>query len=208
MENSFSLSIPEFLSFRLKNKTIISNMNSVGVDRVLLSILTIILAITVVYDIRFHKIPNWLTFPTMGIGLFYHSVASGFNGCMFSLEGLFLGIAFFIPFYLVAGMGAGDVKLMGAIGGLLGPKGIIMASFGTALAGGVYALAVLAFHGHVKDTMQRYWLMFKVLVVTRKISYIPPEKGEKKPMLAYGVAIATGTLCSVFLFDIMKLKII
>lgn len=182
-------------------------MNSVGIDNVLLSILTIILAITVVYDIRFHKIPNWLTFSTMGTGLIYHSVSRGFSGCIFSLEGLFMGIAFFIPFYLVAGMGAGDVKLMGAIGGLLGPKGIIMASFGTALAGGVYALAVLAYHGRAKDTIQRYWLMFKVLVVTRKISYIPPEKGEGKPMLAYGVAIASGTLCSVFLFDIMKLKI-
>lgn len=176
-------------------------MNSADIDRVLLSILTGILVITVVYDVRFHKIPNWLTFPSMGIGLLYHAGTRGFNGCIFSLEGLFLGIALFIPFYLVAGMGAGDVKLMGAIGGLLGPKGILMASFGTALAGGIYALAVLTFHGHVKDTIQRYWLMFKVFVVTRKICYIPPGRREGKRVLAYGVAIAVGTMSSVLFFN-------
>ncbi|MFO0794286.1 MAG: A24 family peptidase [Candidatus Brocadiaceae bacterium] len=172
------------------------------------SFLLVILIIAVIHDVRFHKIPNWLTFPAMVLGLFYNVSVSGLRGSAFSLEGLFLGIALFMPFYIVAGMGAGDIKLMGAVGGLIGPKGVLMASFGTVIMGSVYALVLLAFHGYFKETVTRFWLMMKIFIVTRKFTYIPPEKGEKKPMLAYGVAIASGTLCSVFLFDIMKIKII
>jgi prepilin peptidase CpaA len=168
-----------------------------------LSILIVILIITTIYDIKFHRIPNWLTFPTMAAGIGYHTYMKGIQGLLFSIEGLFLGLALFIVFYLTAGMGAGDIKLMGAVGGLIGYKGVFMAFLGTALVGGIYALILLTLHGHLKETIKRYGAILKVSIFTRRFAYFPPEKKEKMPVMAYGVAIAFGTLLSI-LTDIIK----
>jgi prepilin peptidase CpaA len=160
--------------------------------------LAITLLIAVVYDIRFHKIPNWVTFPVMAAGVAFYTTTMGLQGLAFSTGGVFAGLAIFMPFYLCAGMGAGDVKLMGAVGGLLGIHGVLIASLGTAIIGGVYAVILLAFHGHLIETVKRYGQMLKMFVFTRKFMYFPPENGKKMPVLYYGVAIAFGTLLSLF----------
>lgn len=172
-------------------------MNVAGIA--IISFLTGILIIAVVTDILFHKIPNWLTFPTMIIGIGYHTYMNGYQGLLFSISGLFLGIALFIPFYLAAGMGAGDVKLLGSVGSILGVKGVFIAFLGTGIIGGVYALILLTIHGYLRETMKRYWAIFTTFVITRKFMYIPPEGPEKRPALIYGVAIAIGTLLSVLM---------
>ena len=168
-----------------------------SIELINLIFLTVILLIAVIYDIRFHRIPNWLTFPSMVTGIAYHTYMKGTQGFIFSIEGLFLGLAIFMVFYLSAGMGAGDVKLMAAVGGLLGPKGVFMAFIGTALIGGIYAIILLTLHGHLKETVKRYGAILKMFVFTGKFMYFPPEKREKLPLMAYGVAITFGTLLSV-----------
>ncbi len=118
---------------------------------------------------------------------------------VFSLEGLGLGIATLIIFYLLGGMGAGDVKLMGAIGGLLGPKGVFVAFLFTALTGGIYTLFFLAFYGYLKEIFQRYWMILKTFILTKRLIYFPHSKREKEVRLPYGIAITLGTLFSVFM---------
>ncbi|WKZ18810.1 MAG: A24 family peptidase [Candidatus Jettenia sp. CY-1] len=166
--------------------------------------LVIMLFIATFYDIRSHRIPNWLTFPAMATGLAFYTYTKGIPGLISSIEGLFLGIALFMPFYLAAGMGAGDVKLMGAVGGFLGMKGVFIASLGTALIGGIYAMILLAFHGYLMETLKRYGAILKIFVLTGRFTYLPPEKKEKMPILAYGVAIALGTLFSVARVVVME----
>lgn len=161
--------------------------------------LVVILPIAAVYDIRFQKIPNWLTFPTMGAGIVFYTCTTGLKGLIFSVEGLLLGMALFMVFYVCAGMGAGDVKLMGAIGSVLGLKGVFAAFLGTALVGGVYAIILLTLHGLLKETVKRYGGILKVFLFTGKFVYCPPDAGTKLPVLNYGIAIAFGTL-----FSIMK----
>ena len=97
-----------------------------------------------------------------------------------------LGIALLILFHLLGGMGGGDVKLMGAVGAFLGPKGVLIAFLATALIGGIYALILLSFHGQLGKTLERYWLILKTYFLTRKVFYVPPSEGEKKPRLRYG----------------------
>ena len=172
-------------------------MNSIGLIPILF--LLVILPIAAMYDIRFHKIPNWLTFPTMVAGIAFYTCMAGSKGLIFSVEGLLLGTAFFMVFYVCAGMGAGDVKLMGAIGGILGPEGVFAAFLGTALIGGIYAMVLLKLHGRLKETVKRYGEILKVFFFTGKFIYLPPEGGTKLPVLSYGIAIAFGTL-----FSIMK----
>ncbi len=160
-----------------------------------ISYLISILAIATMWDIRFHKIPNWLTFPSMIVAVFYHTVSRGADGFSFSLLGIAAGMAVFIFPYLMKGMGAADVKLMGAIGGFVGVRGVLLASLWTALAGGLYAVGLLLYHAHVKKVIRPY-LSTACPYTSDKTTLVTSEVKGKKPCLYYGVAIAVGTLLS------------
>lgn len=159
-------------------------------------ILLIVLAIAAIIDIRTRRIPNWLTYPTMAVGLSYHVYTAGLQGFLFGLEGLILGFALLVVFYLLGGMGAGDVKLMAGVGSVLGPKVVFVAFLFTALAGGIYAIVILMIHGKLKN----YLLTIKNLILMRKSVIVPSEDKEKLPVLCYGVAIAVGTFIAVILY--------
>ncbi len=162
-----------------------------------LTVLAIILSIGAACDLRFQRIPNWLTLPAALLSLAYHTVMNGFSGLLFSLEGVGVGIAILLPFYLLGGMGAGDCKLLGAVGGFLGPQGVFMAFLFTAVVGGVYALVLLAASGYLRKTLLRLKSTFATLIFTRNFVYIPAPATEKKPRLFYGLAISLGTMLSV-----------
>ncbi len=89
-------------------------------------------------------------------------------------------------------MGAGDVKLMAAIGALLGPRDILFAAAFTAIAGGAYAVILLAFLKRNRKALARYGAMAKGLALTGHFTSI--GEGEKTTPLRYGVAIGAGTL--------------
>ena len=169
------------------------------IELALILFLTSVLIMAAVYDIRFKKIPNLLTYPTAGAAIAYHTVLHGYGGLLFSMEGIGLGIAILIFPYLMGGMGAGDVKLMGAVGGLLGPKGVFMAFLFTAIIGGIYSLVLLFFHGYLKEILKRYVTMLKTGIFTGNIVFISSDKKGTKPRLRYGVVIAFGTLISVLI---------
>jgi prepilin peptidase CpaA len=155
-------------------------MNLINTD--ILLFLSTLLTIAVINDIRYRKIPNLLTYPAMIIAIAYNSWLTGFAGFLFSIEGIGLGISLLIIFHFMGGMGAGDVKLMGAIGGFVGPKIVFAAFLFTAIIGGIHALVVLTLKGHAKETIKRYLLMLKTLLLTKKITYLSSSKEEKEKL--------------------------
>ena len=169
-------------------------------DLTLMAYLGGILIIAAITDIRSQRIPNMLTFTTMVLSLLYHIQGSGLHGLLFSLSGLALGLAFFMLPYLMGGMGAGDVKLLGAVGAALGPKGVFVAALCTALVGGVYAAALLLIkYKDCKGLIARYTTTLKIYAATGELFTIPAGEDEKPPKLCYGVAIAIGTLGAIYL---------
>jgi prepilin peptidase CpaA len=159
-----------------------------------LSILAIVLIVSVITDIRSQKILNTVTLPGMLAALTYHSTVSGWSGLFHSIEGLGLGMLFFILPYLAGGMGAGDVKLMGAVGALLGPENIFYAFLYTALFGGTYAVILIVanrkqFLGFGREIFDKLLNM----ALTKKFTSEPVQKNHQRPRLCYGVAIALGT---------------
>ena len=158
--------------------------------------LTTILGIAVICDIRAERIPNWLTLPSMVLSMTFYTVANGLEGFLFSFGGVCTGIAVLAAPYLLGGTGAGDAKLMGAVGGILGPKGVFVAFLATALVGGLYSLILHAFKGSLKETLQRYWMSLKITMLSRKCTYIPPRDQGTMPKLKYAIAICLGTLGS------------
>lgn len=165
-----------------------------GTGSVLLITLSALLLASVFTDLKFQKIPNLLTLPGMTSALTLYSFAAGFDGFLFSLMGIAAGIGIMLIPYLLGGMGAGDAKLMGAVGGFLGAKGVLGAFLLTAVIGGIYALlTIFIFRDHFKNYFKGFWRRCLTFLATRV--YIPdPEDGRsKRPRLCYGLAIALGT---------------
>jgi prepilin peptidase CpaA len=74
-----------------------------------------------VTDLRSRRIPNVLTFGASAAAVLFLGVSAGWAGVLWSLEGWAVGCLFFLPWFLLGGMGAGDVKLLAALGAWVGP---------------------------------------------------------------------------------------
>ncbi|HZQ52808.1 MAG TPA: A24 family peptidase [Bryobacteraceae bacterium] len=104
-----------------------------------IAVLSLVL-IAAVYDFRFRRIPNWLNASGLVLGFGLNLLFSQWHGLAVAGEGLLLAAAIYLPFYLLRGMGAGDVKLMAAIGSLVGPWPWFQIFLATAILGGVAAV--------------------------------------------------------------------
>jgi prepilin peptidase CpaA len=167
-------------------------------DYFLIFLLLSILSISAIIDIRSQKIPNLITIPAIINALLYHFVTNGIDGLIFSALGLTTGIGLLIIPYMMGGMGAGDAKLMGAVGAVLGTKSVFMAFLLTALVGGLYAIIIILlnhdqFKGQFKDFIKKQFITLHLFILTRKFIPDPAEENKNKPRLCYGVAIALGT---------------
>ncbi len=153
-----------------------------------------VVLLAAVTDLRWHKIPNALTFPTMAVGMLGHTLAEGLGGFLFSFGGLVLGLGVLLGFYVLGGMAAGDVKLLGAVGAILGPVEVFLVFLMIAVLGGLYAVGVLVHQGGLVGTVQRIGLIGKTFFLTGKVGVAFASRSASQPKLRYGLVIALGTL--------------
>ena len=162
---------------------------------ILITILALALVAAAITDIRSSKIPNLITFPLAMLGVIIHSVANGLDGFIFSLEGFGLGFGLLLIFYMLGGMGAGDVKLLGAVGAIIGPYDVFIAFLVTSCLGGLYAICLMVMTWGLPSTAERVKVMLTTWLVARIFTGPPPsEKGQ--PKLRYGLVIGLGALGS------------
>ncbi len=109
------------------------------------------LLLMAVWDWNWHKIPNWMTYPTMGAGLAYHTLTAGWDGFVTALLGLLLGLALYLPGYILKQMGAGDVKGLAALGAILGPVPVFHLFLTAAILGGVIVIGLSKTRGALLD---------------------------------------------------------
>lgn len=107
-----------------------------------LFVVAVATGVALVTDLWKFKVYNALTFPLLLSGLMFHSVGSEGLGLTFSACGLLCGFAGLIAFYALGGFGAGDVKLMGAIGAWLGPANTLSLLIVSALLSGLCAVVM------------------------------------------------------------------
>ena len=111
-------------------------------------LLSFILIVAAVIDGWLLKVPNWLTLPLVFSGWAAYAWYSGFStdhGLAWSMSGTLVGLGLLLPAYLIGGMGAGDVKLMGGIGAWIGATATLYAFCVCAVIGGVIAVAMAFF---------------------------------------------------------------
>ena len=165
-------------------------------------VVTAILLISLLTDVRTKKIPNLLTFPGILAGFIIHGVQDGWPGLGQAVLGLLLGLALlFIPFAL-GGMGAGDVKLLGAVGALQGADFVLRAFLASALAGGALAVAALLWRRQLWASIcwcgpalkSLFWRLATGGKLRLELAPFPAQ-GVGLP---YGAAIAVGTLALLY----------
>src|SRR5690349_16601602 len=101
-------------------------------------------------DWRTRKIPNWLTVSGFLAGVCANAAFKGWHGALTSLEGAGLGLLILLPMVLVRGLGAGDWKLMGAVGAMLGPLALLAFLVVSALVTGAMAVVTVIWTRRVR----------------------------------------------------------
>jgi prepilin peptidase CpaA len=151
-------------------------------------------------DFRTFRVPNALVLTGAIFGLLVQTWGFGLGGLGQGLAGLGLGMALLLPAYLTGHMGAGDVKLMGALGALLGAGQLLDALlYSIAAAGVVAAVYVLSAWraGGAAAPWQRYRGMLGCLWATGRMSYVAPAPGEAMARrIPLAVPVAVGTTAS------------
>src|SRR6266404_22451 len=106
------------------------------------------------FDFRYRRVPNWLTLTGVVLGIALNAFLFETEGLWFSLQGMGVAFLIYFPLYLLRGMGAGDVKLMAAVGAIVGWKAWIFVLFFTSVLGGLTAVLVVVSKGRVYHTLQ------------------------------------------------------
>jgi len=151
--------------------------------------------VAAIVDFRTHKIPNWLTVPAFLLGITLRTVISGWTEGRASLEGAGLALVLLLPLVLMRALGAGDWKLMGAVGAFLGPILFLFVLLGSVLVSGLMAMVEMMRTRRVKETFRNL-----VVLVQGFFSFglrANPEISLDNPALLklpFGVAVAISTL--------------
>ncbi|UVT20572.1 MAG: prepilin peptidase [Nitrospira sp.] len=159
---------------------------------IIILLLVTVLGTAIVTDLRSSRIPNWLTFPAMGLGILIQAWIGGLTGALSSLAGLGLGTGLFFLLYLSKALGAGDVKLMAAIGAMLGPSAVLSVVALSMMVGGVYALGAMGYQWGLTATSRKLACATYGTVMTGGATGVRELQLPFK--LRYGLAIAVGTL--------------
>jgi len=153
-----------------------------------------------VFDLLTRRIPNWLNLTALMLGLGLNLFLYQTFGLWQSLSGLGLAFLVYFPLYLVRGVGAGDVKLMAAVGAIVGPRNWLTIFVLGALVGGVLAVALLLTRGRLLRTLRNVGVIVNELLHLRP-PYARHEELDisKGVTLPHGASVALGSLLFVLL---------
>jgi prepilin peptidase CpaA len=149
-----------------------------------------------VYDIKWRRIPNWLALTGLLLGAALNGFLFEWAGVKATLLGVGFAFLIYFPLYLLRGMGAGDVKLMMAIGAIVGPGTWFGIFLTTGIIGGLVAVLLLVARRRLQKT---FWNVRMLLdsIVHFRAPYANPELDVRSAQglrMPHGAVIAVGTV--------------
>lgn len=159
------------------------------------------------YDIRFRRIPNWLVLPALLVGFLFNAVIGfidqsgtyvyGLAGLKHAALGFGVALLIYFPLYLLRGMGAGDVKLMAALGALMGWQYWVVVFVLTSAVGLVLALVLMLTRGRFRQTLSNTGYLVWEMMHFRAPHLKHEELDISNPRaftLPHGAVVGLGTL--------------
>ncbi|HEV2245567.1 MAG TPA: A24 family peptidase [Terriglobia bacterium] len=151
-------------------------------------------------DLRFRRIPNWLTVSGFVLGMAVNGLLLGWNGIKGGLEGAGIALAVLIIPVVLRGIGAGDLKLMIALGACLGPWKFLNVLLASIFIAGFMAVVEIVRKRRVKQTFRNLVVLIQAfatfgLGASESIVTLDDPGTLRLP---FGVAIALGMVLVVF----------
>ena len=154
-------------------------------------------------DWRSRRIPNWLTVPGLLSGVVVHTLigwwgnhalSGAWHGTLFALKGAGLALILLLPLVALRALGAGDWKLMGAVGAFVGWQMFLFVLLGSIFASGIMAMVQVYRTGRVMETLKNMVTLVRGffafgLKKNPQISLDNPRLLK----LPFGVAVAAAT---------------
>jgi prepilin peptidase CpaA len=153
-----------------------------------------------VTDFRSRRIPNVLTFGSSAAAVVFWGVSNGWPGVGWSVAGWAVGCLLFLPWFLLGGMGAGDVKLLAALGAWAGPELAVWIALYAGVAGGVFAVIVSLSQGYLREMLSNLWALLAFWRVMGVQAH--PEmtlRTGRGPRLPYAFPITAGAVAVLWL---------
>ncbi len=158
---------------------------------ILVGLFTLIAALV---DLKFRRVPNYITVPAAALGLIYHSFAPHGQGVLFALGGFAVGFVLLLLPWILGGGGMGDVKLLASLGVWLGPLMILLAFGGSAVVAALMATVVMfvnTMQNGIMSTRRRYLATGGNGQVTVERTGL--ENTKKRRVLPFAVPVAIST---------------
>src|SRR5438067_184480 len=164
------------------------------IEQYLNVVLLLLVSIAAVNDLATRRIPNRLLLAGLACLLVLNLLSADPGAAMLAaLGGMGVGLAVFMPFYLMRGMAAGDVKLMAAVGAFTGPGEAFEIAVLTWCAGGVMALLVVLVRGRMRLAIGNIGRILAGMM-TPGGTVLAPAQEKSAGSMPYGLAIAVGTV--------------
>ncbi len=166
----------------------------VVIDYKLLAVL-ILLVIAVISDLRTYRISNTVTFGFMLFGLVSNLITDGVKGMLFSVQGLILPVISLLLVYIMRAVGAGDVKLLSAIGAFMGSGFIFNVILYTFLCGGIIAALLILVRRNGTERLRYLLLYVKTCTLSMSlVEYSDLMERSDGSKFHFSPAIAFGTI--------------
>ena len=166
-------------------------------------VVTVFVIVAAYIDGKQLKVPNKITFPMIIAGWIYSMIAYGLSGdgwyvgLGWSLAGTAVGLLTLLPAYAIGGMGAGDVKMMAAIGAWVHVKITFYAFCLGTIVGAILAIGMIMFSGESKKHWNQFFFIANEIATVRNpevLSEIAAERKSSMKLLPYGIPLAIGTV--------------
>lgn len=152
-------------------------------------------------DLRARRVPNWLTVSGVIAGIAGNAFFQP-HGSLIAMAGIVCALVVYVPLYALRGMGAGDVKLMAAVGAFAGPSAWIAIFLATALLGGVAALTLIAVKKRVGETFMRMGTILTAVAHKEKPTNLDDSldiRSERALKMPHGALIASGAMLTILI---------
>jgi Flp pilus assembly protein protease CpaA len=158
-----------------------------------------------VHDVLTRRIPNWLTFPAIALGLGAQAWAAGGAGLLSGVLGVLLGFGIFFPMYMFGYMGAGDVKLQMAVGAWMGWWLGLHVAIGAVIVGGVFALIEVIFRGRLTAVFKNGFQFLRSVLVPGLV--VEKLKVDESRKFAFGACIGVAVGAVIYLDHVGRLPL-
>ena len=168
--------------------------------RLKLVLITAVLLLALISDLRTYKIKNSITFSFMAVGITSNAITDGISGILLSAQGILLPFVFLVLLYAMRILGAGDIKLFCAVGAIMGAGFALHAAAYSFICGGVIAAALVLTRKNGADRFKYLFTYMKCCVISMEVlQYTDFEDRQDSSKFHFSIAAAAGTIAAAFL---------